>query len=321
MKNNSLIVLFSLSSSRLQSAVNITAKLLRSYSCFDNKAALKYSKTFAITLQNVIITLRHKMDIVKSLLQTETFSPNSFGWKSHILYSTEDDLEQPTSEDTDVTKRHTAKSSIASIYTLGSNVGTSHSSLEQRSFGPTQKLQSSAHSLVASQKLQGSAHNIVASQKLQGSSHSLVASQKLQGSAHNIVASSRSLLNSRHTLLGNDLQREGEFSSFVTTPTVKPKPTKCIVHCNEITLSYGYELAVCNSKLVLTPVTEECLVSLVTAIGGYAIPCISGMPAVGKSETAREVAKVFYFIVGGGVGFIVCFFFIENEKNCVNHLG
>lgn len=292
MKNNSLIVLFSLSSSRLQSAVNITAKLLRSYSCFDNKAALKYSKTFAITLQNVIITLRHKMDIVKSLLQTETFSPNSFGWKSHILYSTEDDMDQPTSEDTGITKRHTAKSSTASIYTLGSNVGTSHSSLEQRSFGPTQKLQSSAHSLVAS--------------------------QKLQGSAHNIVASSRSLLNSRHTLLGNDLQREGESSSFVTTPTVKPKPTKCIVQCNEITLSYGYELAVCNSKLVLTPVTEECLVSLVTAIGGYAIPCISGMPAVGKSETAREVAKVLYFIVGGVVGFIV--FFIENEKNCVNHL-
>ena len=291
MKNNSLIVLFSLPSSRLQSAVDITAKLLRSYSCFDNKAALKYSKTFAITLQNVIITLRHKMDIVKSLLQTETFSPNSFGWKSHILYSTEDDLEQPTSEDTGITKRHTAKSSTASIYTLGSNVGTSHSSLEQRSFGPTQKLQSSAHSLVASQKLQGSAH-------------SLVASQKLQGSAHTIVASSRSLLNSRHTLLGNDLQREGESSSFVTTPTVKPKPTKCIVHCNEITLSYGYELAVCNSKLVLTPVTEECLVSLVTAIGGYAIPCISGMPAVGKSETAREVAKVLYFIVGGVVGFI-----------------
>lgn len=282
MKNNSLIVLFSLSSSRLQSAVNITAKLLRSYSCFDNKAALKYSKTFAITLQNVIITLRHKMDIVKSLLQTETFSPNSFGWKSHILYSTEDDMDQPTSEDTGITKRHTAKSSTASIYTLGSNVGTSHSSLEQRSFGPTQKLQSSAHSLVAS--------------------------QKLQGSAHNIVASSRSLLNSRHALLGNDLQREGESSSFVTTPTVKPKPTKCIVQCNEITLSYGYELAVCNSKLVLTPVTEECLVSLVTAIGGYAIPCISGMPAVGKSETAREVAKVLYFIVGGVVGFIVCFF-------------
>ena len=303
MKNNSL---FSLSSSRLQSAVNITAKLLRSYSCFDNKAALKYSKTFAITLQNVIITLRHKMDIVKSLLQTETFSPNSFGWKSHILYSTEDDLEQPTSEDTDVTKRHTAKSSIASIYTLGSNVGTSHSSLEQRSFGPTQKLQSSAHTLVASQKLQGS-------------SHSLVASQKLQGSAHNIVASSRSLLNSRHTLLGNDLQREGESSSFVTTPTVKPKPTKCIVQCNEITLSYGYELAVCNSKLVLTPVTEECLVSLVTAIGGYAIPCISGMPAVGKSETAREVAKVLYFIVGGVVGFIV--FSLKMKKiHCVNHL-
>ena len=306
MKNNSLIVLFSLSSSRLQSAVNITAKLLRSYSCFDNKAALKYSKTFAITLQNVIITLRHKMDIVKSLLQTETFSPNSFGWKSHILYSTEDDLEQPTSEDTDVTKRHTAKSSIASIYTLGSNVGTSHSSLEQRSFGPTQKLQSSAHTLVASQKLQGS-------------SHSLVASQKLQGSAHNIVASSRSLLNSRHTLLGNDLQREGESSSFVTTPTVKPKPTKCIVQCNEITLSYGYELAVCNSKLVLTPVTEECLVSLVTAIGGYAIPCISGMPAVGKSETAREVAEVLYFIVGGVVGFIV--FSLKMKKiDCVNHL-
>ena len=267
--------------------MNITAKLLRSYSCFDNKAALKYSKTFTITLQNIIITLRHKLDIVKSLLQTETFSPNSFGLKSHILYSTEDDMNQPTSEDTDITKRHTAKSSTASIYTLGSNVGTSHSSLEQRSFGPTQKLQ--------------------------GSAHNLIASQKLQGSAHNLVASSRSLLNSRHTLLGNDLQREGESSSFVTTPTVKPKPTKCIVQCNEITLSYGYELAVYNSKLVLTPVTEECLVSLVTAIGGYAIPCISGMPAVGKSETAREVAKVLCCIVGLFVCLFVCLFFIQNK--------
>ena len=260
--------------------MNIAAKLLRSYSFIDDKTALKYSKTFAITLQNVIITLRHKMDNVKSLLQNGGFSPDSFAWKNHILYFTESDIEQSTSEDTDVTKRHTARSSTASIYTLGSNLGTSHSSLEQRPFAPIQKLQSSAHSLVAS--------------------------QKFQGSGHNLVASSRSLLNSRHTLVSNDPQREGTSSSFMTTSTVKPKPTKCMVQCNEIMLSYGYELATYNAQVVLTPVTEECLVSLVTAIGGYAIPCISGMAAVGKTETAREVAKVFCFIVFGGVvGFIV----------------
>ena len=273
-------MLSSPSRSRLHSAVNIAAKLLRSYSYCDNKTALKYSKTFTITLQNVIVTLRHKMDIVKSLFQNEAFSPDSFAWKNHILYFTESDIEQPTSEYTDVTKRHTARSSTTSIYTLGSNLGTSHSSLEQRSFAPIQKLQSSAHSLVAF--------------------------QKLQGSGHNLVASSRSLLSSRHTLAGNDPQREGASSSFMTSSTVKPKPTKCMVQCNEVILSYGYELAICNSKLVLTPVTEECLVSLVTAIGGYAIPCISGMAAVGKSETAREVAKVF-IVLGSVVGLIAIF--------------
>jgi len=249
----SLHDVFPSSSSRLHAAVDTVAELLRSYPSFDHRSELKYSKTLPITLQNAIITLRHKTDIVTSLLRNEAFSPNSFVWKNHILYSTEGDIDQ-TSSDHDVTKKPSTRTSTPSANTLGSNVAspkTSCSSLEQQSLFP---------------------------------------SQKLQGSAHNLVASSRSLLNSRHTLLGNGPSRAGT-SSPTHTPVTRS--TKCMVQCSDIILPYGYELSACDSKLVLTPVTEACLVSLVTAIRGHTIPCISGKAAADKSETAKEAAKVF----------------------------
>ena len=241
------------SSSRLHTAVDTVAELLRSYSSLDLKSELKYSKTLLMTLQNVIIALRHKMDIVRSLLHSEAFSPDSFVWKNHILYSIEGDVEQ-TTNDHDFTKHPSTRSSTP--YTLGSNMAsprTSCSSLEQQSLAP---------------------------------------SQKLQASASNLVASSRSLLNSRHTLLGNEPSRAGTSSSLAPTHISATRPTKCVVQCSDSVLPYGYEPSACDSKLVLTPVTEACLVSLVMAIRGHTVPCISGKAAVGKSETAKEVAKV-----------------------------
>ena len=103
------------------------------------------------------------------------------------------------------------------------------------------------------------------------SHHSLKAGSsnaKLQGSTHSLVASSKSLLSSRNALLaaagGSDLQKSGT-SSLVLYREPQP-PMKCFVHCGESILPYGFEYHSPKAKLVLSPISESSMLSMMNEL-------------------------------------------------------
>ena len=134
-------------------------------------------------LQNIIITLKHKMEAVRSFLESGDVSLDSFIWKSHIHYSVEGEQVSYASEDENTSKRTSFRSSVASLHSATSSkpaalsVKSSRSSLDQRSH---------------------------------------VLSHKLLGSTHSLVASSKSLLSSKQSLLSNELPKVGSSSQSPT---------------------------------------------------------------------------------------------------------
>ena len=156
----------------------------------------------------------------------------------------------------------------------------------------TEEPMETRHSLQSSQSslLLTSRSSLIDPQRL-GSSHRL-----LKGSTPSLVASSKSLLSSRNTLITNELQRTGAASRDEiprSTRTPHALPTRCTVHCCDTAALYGYEYRGAESRLVLTPPTESCLVSLVQSIAGFSsFAELSGAACAGKSDTHREVAKV-----------------------------
>lgn len=214
------------------------------------------SSPLPIALHNVIILLRHKTDLVKSLIENKAFSPATLLWKGHIHYTSEGEFTSQLDDGLATHGRPSVRSSLISIHSIGNlrhsdvAIQSSHSSLDQRSLVLTSRLRSTVHSLVASSK-------------------SLLSSKQM---------------NEPHSFAG-------------TSPLGVPHPSKCMVHCSDLTLPYGFEYYGCDSRLVLTPPTEACLLSLATAIGDNSFSSITGPPAVGKTKTAEEVAKVSMLVV------------------------
>ncbi len=125
---------------------------------------------------------------------------------------------------------------------------------------------------------------------------------KLHSSSQNLVASSKSLLSSRSNLLkaSNEFKNSGIFSTTLTTDLASSRrsmPTKCMVHCGESIVPYGFEYQGLQERLVLTPETEACVLSVVNSFARFNSCSLHGGPVSGKTETVREIAKVFYYII------------------------
>lgn len=245
-------------SSRLHAVLDTTVEVLRSKR--DAESAMKCQ----ISLQNIIIILSHKLEVAKSLIEKRALSPESFEWRQHILYAS------GPSSIYGSTQKETSQ--------LNSRLSVDHGRTNQGSYrGSMASIYSSLHSLKA------------------GSSNALIANSKLQGSTHSLVASSKSLLSSRNALLaaamGSDLQDHSGTSSLVIFREPQP-PMKCFVHCGDSILSYGFEYYGPKTKLVLTPVSESCILSLMNELARFTVPSLSGAELAGKTETASEVARV-----------------------------
>ena len=124
-------------------------------------------------------------------------------------------------------------------------------------------------------------------------------SHRLQTSSHSLVASSKSLLASKNLLgntrAANELQKSGASSMVLTTEAGSNRcsvPTKCMVHCGQTVTPYGFEYLSSDSRLVMTPETEACVLAVINSFAGFNSCSLHGGPVSGRRETGKEIAKV-----------------------------
>ncbi len=145
--------------------------------------------------------------------------------------------------------------------------------------------------------LASSFSSLAPSSKLTGKAASL--GYRLQNSSHSLVASSKSLLSSKNNLMSTT-KATNEHKSSVTSSIVlteltssrRAVPTKCMVHCGESIVPYGFEYLSLDSRLVLAPESESCILSMVNSLAQFNSCSLHGGPVSGKTETGREIAKV-----------------------------
>ena len=216
--------------------------------------------------QNVILTLKHKLDIAQLLLESDEPSLSSFRWKCHVHYST----------DSSSLYENSKFDKVGSLPRMNA-----------RERGST----NSIYSLATSSRPNLLTHKAI-------SKSSVLGSHKLQGSTHSLVASSKSLLNNisnANTVIANELQKSGASSLVLSSDLTSRQPlppTKCMVHCSESIIQYGFEYYGITSRLVLNSSTESSILLLANTLARYTFPSVSGAPCVGKTDTTKEVAKV-----------------------------
>ena len=247
-------------SSKLYAILDTMAELLRS-----EREAADSAVKYQLSYQNIITILSHKLEVAKSLIEKSGLTPESFEWRHHILYASDSNsIYNPVQKDRSQQSTN--------------QLNVDYNRMSMVSFrGSITSIYSSHHSLRA------------------GSSNTLAMNAKLQGSTHSLVASSKSLLSSRNALLaaaagGSDIQKS-DTSSLVLYKEPLP-PMKCFVHCGESILPYGFEYHGPKAKLVLSPVSESCMLAVMNELARFTVPSLRGAPLSGKTETGIEVARV-----------------------------
>ena len=114
----------------------------------------------------------------------------------------------------------------------------------------------------------------------------------LEHSSHSLVASTKSLHSSRYSLSNNELQKGGTLSPLGDPTPNGPTPAKCMVHCGDTTVLYGYEFCVVGEEPVFSLVTEACLLPLVVTLSRHEIGILTGDHPEGKAEASLDLAKV-----------------------------
>ena len=226
------------------------------YMHFESNNAMDCSpKSLSKVLENIVLTLKHKVEIIKSLLQSKDFSPDSFTWKHHLHYSIDGTIAR---EDGNGTSCHSSTTSFQSL--SSSRPGSIH-----------MPIMKSSQSSLAPKSLSAM------------SKHSSL-----------LVSSSKSLLGSKTSLptANRSSKAEGAVSAQTVSSAHRYSPMECTIHSLDCILPYGFEYYGRCSCLVLTPNTESCLLSVLCAIREYVFPDVCGERGVGKTETVRETAMV-----------------------------
>ena len=70
------------------------------------------------------------------------------------------------------------------------------------------------------------------------------------------------------------------------------QPSPCHVYQLGQRFTYGYEYCGPSEQLCITPATQRCFVSMMTALQHFETPVLYGHPLSGKSSTVQHLAKV-----------------------------